>query len=117
MTKATAKPNHTASVDSSQNLSATSGRKRARHSAVKTTPTQTSAVKSKIKATTKTETLLALLKRSSGVTTTELMSASGWQNHSVRGFLAGAVKKKGLVLSSKKQADGSRRYRIVKREA
>jgi hypothetical protein len=43
----------------------------------------------------------------------ELQSVTGWQPHSVRGFLAGTVKKKlGLKLTSEKTGDGSRRYRV-----
>ncbi|WP_312029700.1 DUF3489 domain-containing protein [Methylocystis sp. H62] len=41
------------------------------------------------------------------------MQATKWQQHSVRGFLAGTVKKKlGFTLTSVKGKDGSRRYRI-----
>ena len=41
------------------------------------------------------------------------MEATGWQQHSVRGFLAGTVKKKlGLTLSSSKTTGEPRRYRI-----
>ena len=44
----------------------------------------------------------------------ELQAATGWQQHSVRGFLAGGVKKKlGLTLLSEKREAGPRRYRIA----
>lgn len=57
--------------------------------------------------------LLALLRRSAGATLVELMAATGWQKHSVRGFIAGTVKKKlGLFVESTK-IDGNRSYRIV----
>ena len=61
---------------------------------------------------------LALLTRPHGATIEDLQAATGWQTHSVRGFLAGAVKKKlGLTLLSSK-ADGEvRRYRVVDAEA
>ena len=57
--------------------------------------------------------LLDLLKRPTGATLATLSEASGWQQHSVRGFLAGVVRKKlGLELVSDVQA-GQRVYRIV----
>ena len=62
---------------------------------------------------TKQQTCLDLLSRPEGATVEELQAATGWQQHSVRGFLAGAVKKKlGLTLVSEKPASGTRRYRI-----
>ena len=62
---------------------------------------------------TKHDRILTLLSRREGCTIREVMEASGWQQHSVRGFLAGTVKKKlGFALTSSK-ADGElRRYRI-----
>jgi hypothetical protein len=62
---------------------------------------------------TKTQLCLELLGRPAGAGIAELQAATGWQAHSVRGFLAGTVKKKlGLVLHSEQSADGSRRYRV-----
>jgi Protein of unknown function (DUF3489) len=62
---------------------------------------------------TKQQTCLDLLSRQEGATIDELQAATGWQQHSVRGFLAGAVKKKlGLTLLSEKPDAGPRRYRI-----
>ena len=62
---------------------------------------------------TKTAALLALLARKEGASLEELQSASGWQPHSVRGFLAGTVKKMpGVSLSSEKPENGARRYRV-----
>ena len=62
---------------------------------------------------TKHDRVLTLLSQRSGTTIPEMMEATGWQQHSVRGFLAGMVKKKlGFTLTSSK-ADGElRRYRI-----
>jgi len=43
-----------------------------------------------------------------------MASAAGWQTHSVRGFLAGHVRKKlGLNLASEKDTEGVRLYRII----
>jgi hypothetical protein len=67
---------------------------------------------------TKQAACLALLRGRDGASIDELQKATGWQAHSVRGFLAGAVKKKlGLALTSDKDAGGVRRYRILSREA
>src|SRR5271154_1453313 len=61
----------------------------------------------------KTAKVLELLKRPGGVTTKELMKATGWQPHSVRGFLSGTVgKKMGLTVTSAKAEDGERSYSV-----
>jgi hypothetical protein len=57
--------------------------------------------------------LLDLLRRPAGATIAALSNASGWQQHSVRGFLAGVVRKKlGLELVSAVEAD-QRIYRVI----
>jgi hypothetical protein len=62
---------------------------------------------------TKQERVLTLLSRPDGVTIAEIMSATGWQQHSVRGFFAGTVKKKlGFDLVSTCDDAGVRHYRI-----
>jgi Protein of unknown function (DUF3489) len=62
----------------------------------------------------KQQTCLDLLGRREGATIEDLEAATGWQKHSVRGFLAGAVKKKlGFTLVSEKPDAGARRYRIL----
>ena len=62
---------------------------------------------------TKAEAVITLLKAKRGATITELMQATGWQAHSVRGAIAGAIKKRfGLVVISEK-VDGERVYRIA----
>ena len=61
----------------------------------------------------KTDRILELLKRPEGVTAKELMKATGWQPHSVRGFLSGTVgKKMGLAVTSTKGENGERSYSI-----
>ena len=62
---------------------------------------------------TKHDRILSLLSRRNGATIPEMMEASGWQQHSVRGFLAGTVKKKlGFPLTSSKAEGELRRYCI-----
>jgi hypothetical protein len=57
--------------------------------------------------------LISLLERPSGATIDAMMDATGWQKHSVRGAIAGAIKKdRGLAVTSEKTADG-RIYRIT----
>jgi len=63
---------------------------------------------------TKTAKILALLRRPAGASLPELRKATGWQPHSVRGFLSGAVKKKmGLHIDSVARDDGERVYRVA----
>ncbi len=61
----------------------------------------------------KTAKVLGLLKRPNGVTLKELLKATGWQPHSVRGFLSGAIRKKmGITVASTKAEDGERIYQV-----
>ena len=54
------------------------------------------------------------LSTGAGASIAELAEASGWQAHSVRGFLSGTLKKKhGLQVIAEKDDDGVRRYRIA----
>ena len=62
---------------------------------------------------TKAAKILDLLKRPEGATLKDLMKATGWQAHSVRGFLSGTIgKKMGLKVTSAKAEDGERSYSI-----
>jgi len=61
----------------------------------------------------KTEKVLDLLKRSGGASLKELIKATGWMPHSLRGFLSGTVRKKmGLAVTSTKGDDGERSYSV-----
>jgi Protein of unknown function (DUF3489) len=76
---------------------------------------------SSAKQTERTETkqarILAMLRAPSGATVDGMMHATGWQQHSVRGFLAGVVRKKlGLNLVSA-ATEGGRVYRITDHKA
>jgi Protein of unknown function (DUF3489) len=70
----------------------------------------------RLERVTKQECMLTLLSQPEGASIEEMMQATDWQQHSVRGFLAGTVKKKlGFSLTSSKPDDGVRRYRIKTR--
>jgi len=59
--------------------------------------------------------ILALIRRPKGATLAELAKLTGWQNHSIRGFLSGVVgKKMGITVESAKREDGERVYSIRK---
>ena len=61
----------------------------------------------------KTDKILDLLKRPGGATSKELMKATSWLPHSVRGFLSGTVgKKMGLIVTSTKGENGERSYLV-----
>ena len=67
----------------------------------------------KDRADTKQEKLIAMLRRKEGTTIDEIVKAFGWQPHTVRGALAGALKKKlGLQIESEKVEGHGRVYRI-----
>jgi hypothetical protein len=73
-------------------------------------PVKTTKPKPKI---SKTNALLKLLRSSKGASIAQLQHASGWQAHSVRGFLAGTVKRRlGLTILSKVSQSGERFYSI-----
>ena len=60
----------------------------------------------------KTAQVVALLQRKNGATLAEIMDKMGWQKHSVRGFMAGAMKKAGYAVESFKSDKGDRTYRV-----
>ncbi len=63
---------------------------------------------------TKQATLIAMLRAPDGATIEEIMAATGWQSHTVRGAFAGALKKKlGLTITSEKIDGRGRVYRIT----
>jgi hypothetical protein len=63
---------------------------------------------------TKLAQLEAMLRRPDGATVEQISKSLDWQNHSVRGAMSGALKKKqGLSITSEKTDDGRRVYRIA----
>ena len=64
-------------------------------------------------AATKSERITMLLRRAMGASIAEIVGATGWQHHSIRGFISGTIgKRKGLTITSGK-INGERRYRIA----
>jgi hypothetical protein len=87
----------------------------------KTRPGRKTAKKARTKevktprAESKGAKILALILRPKGATLAELAKLTGWQNHSIRGFLSGTVAKKmGLSVESTKREDGQRVYSTSK---
>lgn len=77
------------------------------------TPIRSKVTQPPLGGARKTTACLELLHRSGGTSLQELMAATGWQAHSVRGFLSGTVRKKlGLILIAANDDEGVRRYQI-----
>ena len=96
---------------------ASQGRERKASSAERRPKSQKAAKQAKPAAGaregSKAANVLGLLRRSDGASLKELMKATGWLAHSVRGFLSGTVARQmGLDLVSEKSEDGKRRYSI-----
>ena len=77
-------------------------------------PTEDSAPKMRTpREGTKQATLIAMLRAPDGATIAEIMAATGWQSHTVRGAMSGALKKKlGLEVTSEKIDDRGRVYKL-----
>lgn len=75
------------------------------------TPLQHKPVRTR--ADSKQALVIGLLQRPEGATIAQIMEATGWQQHTVRGTLAGTLKKRlGLTINSSKESGGQRVYRI-----
>jgi len=100
---------------------ATGGARRANVAPAKTKPGTKASTKKKAPRSarndarkgSKTATILELLKRPGGATAKELLKATSWQPHSLRGFISGTLgKKMGLAVTSSKGEDGERSYSV-----
>lgn len=86
------------------------------HDATATDSAPTAPVGTKVRSTregTKQATLIAMLRAPEGATIQQIVDATGWQPHTVRGAMAGALKKKlGLIVTSEKVEGRGRVYRL-----
>jgi hypothetical protein len=77
------------------------------------TPAETAQPKA-VRAGTKQAALIALLERKEGATIDEMVAATGWLSHTVRGAMAGALKKRlGMEIASEKVEGRGRVYRVA----
>ena len=72
------------------------------------------AAKPKADRTNKKAEVIGMMKRAKGVTLAEIMNETGWQAHTVRGFVSILVSQGGEKIESSKNAAGERTYRITK---
>jgi hypothetical protein len=84
-----------------------------------TTPPQPATINAKsedAQAVSKQSRVIAMLQSPAGATIAALMEATNWQQHSVRGFLAGVVRKRLKLKLVSRKIDGVRVYQIAGRD-
>jgi hypothetical protein len=87
---------------------------KATKSAAKPTKRARAQKSAKAERTNKKAEVIAMMKRARGVTLVEIVETTGWQKHTVRGFVSILGSKAGLKIESSKNAAGERSYRIAK---
>ena len=97
-----------------RNAAALRSREAIAHSIPSKRSSPQAAVPQPIRESSKLTTVLAMLRAPGGTTIADIMKATGWQQHSVRGFLTGVVRKRLKLDLVSDKADGERRYRIGK---
>ena len=86
---------------------------------VATTPPQPAKISAKgegAQAGSKQSRVIAMLQSPAGATIAAMMQATDWQQHSVRGFLAGVVRKRLKLKLESRKVDGVRVYQIAGRD-
>jgi Protein of unknown function (DUF3489) len=114
---AAADPDETAAHDASREPKSSEGPSRAKRSDTKIAAASaktTEALSDRTKPDNKQGKIVALLQRPDGATLDVLVKETQWQRHSVRGFLAGTVRKKLRLPLLSEKIDGVRTYRIGK---
>jgi hypothetical protein len=76
-------------------------------------PTKPQRIAGPIRSGTKQEAVLDMLRQPKGATIAAIMKATSWQQHSVRGFFAGVVRKRLKLKLGSKKVDGNRVYQIT----
>jgi hypothetical protein len=89
----------------------TKARSRPEKASAKAAPAKR-AIKRRQTDGSKQDRVIALLRRREGATLAALVKATGWKPHSIRGFLAGTVRKKLKLALVSEKVDGVRTYRI-----
>ena len=79
-----------------------------------TRATPTDRVASRAASPSKKEIVIGMLRQAKGTTVTAIVEATGWQQHSVRGFLAAVIKKKLKLKLASEKVGKDRVYRIAK---
>jgi hypothetical protein len=110
--KAKAEP--TTPFDEPEAKAAKAPKAKATKKATKKAPKSDPKTKGASERSNKKAAVIAMMKRAKGVTLPEIMAATGWQAHTVRGFVSLLGSKQGEKIESSKNAAGERTYRIAK---